>query len=73
MPKLPILSGKEVIKKLEKHGYISVRQKGSHVRLRHDDKQYKPITVPLHKAIKQGLLYKIIKDANLTMNEFNNL
>jgi len=35
MPKLPILSGKEVIKKLEKHGYTIVRHKGSHVRLKH--------------------------------------
>jgi predicted RNA binding protein YcfA (HicA-like mRNA interferase family) len=33
--KLPVLSGEEFIKILEKFGYVRVRQKGSHVRLRH--------------------------------------
>ena len=71
MPKLPVISGKEVIKKLEKHGYQITRRKGSHVRLRHFSKSdFKPITVPMHKEIKPGLLYQIIKDANLTVEEF---
>ena len=51
MPKLPILSGKIIIKKLEKCGYAVVRQKGSHIRLRHNDPCFKPVTVPLHKTI----------------------
>lgn len=71
MPKLPIVSGKEVIKKLEKCGYQIMRTKGSHVRLRHfSGSDFKPITVPLHKNIKIGLLPQIIKDANLTTEEF---
>ncbi|OGF21513.1 hypothetical protein A2Y83_04535 [Candidatus Falkowbacteria bacterium RBG_13_39_14] len=71
MPKLPIISGNAVIKKLEKHGYRVVRQKGSHVRLRHlNSFELKPITVPLHKTIKHGLLNQIIKDAKLTIEQF---
>lgn len=71
MPKLPIISGNAVIKKLEKHGYAMVRQKGSHVRLRHfNQSEFKSITVPLHKTIKPGLLNQIIKDAKLTIEEF---
>ena len=71
MPKLPVLSGKEVVKKLEKAGYRVVRQKGSHIRLRHTgDINCKPVTVPLHKTIKPGLLGQILKDANLTVEEF---
>lgn len=74
MPKPPILSGKEVIKKLEKIGYKNVRQKGSHIRLKHkENPAYKPITVPLHRTIKPGLLCKIIKDANLTIKSFTDL
>lgn len=74
MSKLPALSGKQVIGKLEKWGYKVVRQKGSHSRLRHFNKtEYKSITVPLHKTIKPGLLNQIIKDAKLTVEEFINL
>ena len=66
MPKLPVISGKDLIKVLETRGYMTVRQKGSHVRLRHDDsKTYKPLTIPLHPEIKPGLLSRILKDANL--------
>lgn len=71
MPKIPIISGREVIKKLQKFGYQITRTKGSHVRLRHFSKSdFKPITVPLHKEIKIGLLSQIIKDAGLSVEEF---
>jgi len=74
MPKLPNLSGKEVIGKLERFGYKVVRQKGSHVRLKHSDSNlHKPITVPLHSSIKPGLLHNIIKDAQLSLEEFIDL
>ena len=47
-PKLPVVSGQELIRALEKFGYVAVRQKGSHVRLRHStDPQRLPVTVPL--------------------------
>lgn len=71
MPKLPIVSGKETIKKLEKLGYIIVRKKGSHMRLHQiGNSKLKPLTVPLHKCLKFGLLHHIIKDANLSIEEF---
>jgi predicted RNA binding protein YcfA (HicA-like mRNA interferase family) len=73
MPKLPVVSGKETIKKLERAGYAVVRQKGSHVRLRSDQPGAIPITVPLHNEIKQGLLLQILKDAGLTIEQFNEL
>ncbi|HEX6386631.1 MAG TPA: type II toxin-antitoxin system HicA family toxin [Anaerolineae bacterium] len=37
MPQLPIVSSRELIAALEKAGFESVRQKGSHLRLRHPD------------------------------------
>jgi len=74
MPKLPVISGQKTIKKLEKIGYSVVRQKGSHIRLRNSNNlNCKPITVPVHKIIKLGLLRQIIKDADLSVEEFIDL
>ena len=73
-PALPVLSGKDVIHALEKAGYVQVRQKGSHVRLIDDSNpDHKPVTVPLHKEIDKGLLRAIIRDANMTVEEFGKL
>ncbi len=71
MSKLPVVSGKEVVKALEKVGYKVVRRKGSHIRMRNDkNPAAKPLTVPDHKTLKPGLLRKILKDANLSIEEF---
>ncbi|MDO9536755.1 MAG: type II toxin-antitoxin system HicA family toxin [Thermoplasmata archaeon] len=70
MSKLPVVSGRDLIKALSKIGYEVVRQRSSHVRLKvHDGSGRKPLTVPLHDPIKPGLLGHIIKDANLTVEE----
>jgi len=57
------LSGDELIRKLQKPGYVIVRQKGSHIRL---GKKYKigehPITIPNHNSIKIGTLNNILTD-----------
>ena len=47
-----------------------IRQKGSHARLRHPDGRV--VTVPLHsgKDIGRGLLRKILRDAELSRDEF---
>ena len=72
--KLPLASGIEVIKRLKKAGFIATRQKGSHVRLEKytSDKTIK-LTVPLHAELKKGTLNRIIKDAGLTLEEFERL
>lgn len=72
--KLPLISGLEVIKRLKKKGFIAVRQKGSHVRLeKFDGEKTIKITVPLHPEMKKGTLNRIIKDCNLTLEEFERL
>ena len=70
MPPLPLLDARKVIKALEKAGFEVIRQKGSHVRLRHTDGRV--ATVPVHKGqeIGRGLLRKILRDADLTREEF---
>ena len=71
MPKLPSISGKKAIKAFEKIGYQVVRRKGSHIRLRHKTEKNKlPLTIPNHKVISKGLLRKLLRDAELTIDEF---
>ena len=72
--KLPVLTGKELIKLLERWGFIVTRVKGSHHRMRNEDGRV--TTIPLHKndPISKGLLRKIIReDLLLSFEEFNRL
>ena len=69
MSRLPLLSGREVIKILIKIGYRKVRQRGSHVRLSCPGK--KSITVPDYKVVSRGLLRKILRDAEISPDEFD--
>jgi predicted RNA binding protein YcfA (HicA-like mRNA interferase family) len=71
MPKAPVISGKELIKILERIGFMIVRINGSHHRLKHPDGRI--TTVPVHKNIDlpRGLLRKIIKeDLELEVEDF---
>ena len=66
--KLPILSGRDVIRALGKLGYVVNDQKGSHIHIRHPVRC--PLTVPNHPEIARGTLRIIIKDADLTVEQF---
>jgi len=71
MPRLPILSGREIIKALYKIGYRQVRQRGSHVRLYMANR--KSVTVPNYRIVSRGLLRKILRDAEIPIDEFRKL
>lgn len=73
MSKLPTVTGKQVITALEKVGFVVQQQKGSHVRLK--DQNGRVVTVPNHanKTLGKGLLLKILKDAELSKEEFIDL
>ena len=74
MPKLPLVSAKKAIKAFEKIGYQIVRQRGSHIRMRHKtDINKQPITIPEHKTIGKGLLRKLLRDTELTIEDFSKL
>jgi len=66
--KLPILSGKEIIKALAKIGFVPVRQKGSHVFLKHVDRRR--TVVPLHEEVNKSTLMDIIEQTKLARQEF---
>lgn len=70
MDKINPLSSKKVIKVLEKIGFAQVRQKGSHLFMRHPDGRTTLITVHPGEDIGKGMIRKIINDARLTRDEW---
>jgi len=70
MTKVPSLSGKQVISALHKAGFKVIRQKGSHVFLRHNDGRTTVVPVHSGETFGPGLLHKIISDADMNREEF---
>lgn len=72
MPKLPILSGREVVQILTRHfDFQFVTQRGSHIKLRRE-KNERVITtiVPDHKELMRGTLCGVLELAEITKEEF---
>jgi predicted RNA binding protein YcfA (HicA-like mRNA interferase family) len=71
MPKLPSVSGERVVRALKRAGFVELRQKGSHVSLekRAGDKVMRTV-VPTHSELAKGTLSDILKQSNLTLEEF---
>jgi predicted RNA binding protein YcfA (HicA-like mRNA interferase family) len=67
MPKLPPLSGREIIRGLERLGFEHVSQSGSHVKLRRANIS---CVVPLHNEVKRGTLAGILRQAGVDVEEF---
>lgn len=69
--KLPVMSGRDVIKALTKVGFREVRQKGSHIILVKESKEEKRgVVVPNHKEIDKGTLLEIIRQSGLKKEDF---
>ena len=74
MSKVPSLNYPRLINALRRDGWIVIRQKGSHIRLqkRLPDETLK-IIVPAHRPIKRSTLSHILKQARLSVSDFNDL
>lgn len=72
MSRLPRISGKECIQALSKAGFYFKRQEGSHIILRRDD-PFAQLVVPNHKELDRGTLRAIIRQSDLSVDEFINL
>jgi len=71
MPSLYSLSGHQVITSLQKMNFVVVRQKGSHVVLKKQtDSGEIGCVVPNHKQLAFGTLKGILKQANISVHEF---
>ncbi len=72
--RLPSICPREVIRALERAGFVVARTSGSHCRLIHRTDPTRKITVPYHgRDLKRGTLRAIIAQAGLTVDEFNAL
>lgn len=69
MSKLPVISGMKTVKAFQKVGWIVKRQTGSHIIMERSG-SIATLSVPNHKEIKRGTLRNLIKDAELTVEEF---
>ena len=69
MSRLPRLKGKELVRLLEKAGFVVARTRGSHVFLRHTDGRV--TTVPVHSGeiVGPGLLRSILRDVELSVED----
>jgi len=67
---LPVLRPQKIIKILKKLGFLEIRQKGSHKQFQHPDGRM--TTIPVHKGrdISPILLRQILKDIDITVEEF---
>jgi len=70
---LPCLSGREVVKALEKVGFAFDHQRGSHIVVRNAQPPHRRITVPDHREVAKGTLRAIIRQAGLSVDEFKKL
>lgn len=70
--RLPVLSGREVVRAFERAGWQCARQRGSHIIL------VKPgstatLSVPDHREVAKGTLRSLLRAADLTAEEFTGL
>ena len=70
MTRLPRLTGKEIIAALKNAGFEVVRIKGSHHRLRHADGRVTTVPVHVGETIGPGLMSSILRDVEITREEF---
>lgn len=69
MSRLPVVSGRDLVRALEKVGYAVDRQKGSHIVLRHTEPPFRRVTVPDHKEVAKGTLRAILRQVGLTADD----
>jgi predicted RNA binding protein YcfA (HicA-like mRNA interferase family) len=74
MMKVPSLPYERVIKALQRAGWVVVRQRGGHIRLqKHTPTETLKIIVPAHRPIKRTTLSHILKQAKISVDEFNEI
>lgn len=67
MPRLPVVSGADAARALERLGFVMTRQRGSHMVMRRGSSG---CVVPLHRELKIGTLSGLLKQAGVSPDEF---
>ncbi len=71
-PTLRLCSGAEVVRKLKRVGWSVSRQRGSHVMMTKPDYHY-TLSIPQHGELGLGLLRALLRQADISIDEFNDL
>lgn len=69
MSRLPRLTGRELVQKLERLGFQTIRVKGSHHLLRHSDGRTTVVPVHRGETFGPGLMIKILRDTSLSRRD----
>ena len=71
MSRFPVIRAAELLKFFKGHGFVPLRQAGSHLTLYHQERDI-AVTVPIHKGhdLGRGLTLRILKDAGFTADDF---
>jgi predicted RNA binding protein YcfA (HicA-like mRNA interferase family) len=71
---LPSLSGRQLVRALQRSGFVLLRQKGSHVTMqKRSSEGYWRTVVPLHREIRPGTLSDILNQTGLSKEELAEL
>lgn len=73
MARLPVISGKQAVKAFEKAGWTVVRRGSSRHIIMKKEGMITTLSIPDHKILDRGLLRSLIRDAYVSIEEFNNL
>jgi predicted RNA binding protein YcfA (HicA-like mRNA interferase family) len=69
--KVPTLPYIQIVKALQRDGWIVVRQRGSHIRLqKHIADELLKLTIPAHRPVKRSTLSHILKQARIDLDRF---
>lgn len=66
MPKLPVLSGREVVRGLGRLGFQHISRSGSHIKLR---RASATVIVPNHREVRRGTLANILQQAGVSIDD----
>jgi predicted RNA binding protein YcfA (HicA-like mRNA interferase family) len=73
MTRLPRVSGREVVRALERAGFEVLRIRGSHTFLKHPDGRVTSVPVHSRETIGPGLMRSILRDVEMDVEAFSEL
>lgn len=68
--KYPVLKPREVIRVLERFGFLFKSQKGSHLKYVHNSDHSRIAIIPHHDVVAKGTLKSILEKSGITLDEF---
>ena len=70
-PRVPVLGYRQIIRAMQRDGWVVVRQRGSHVWLQKGTRERTlKVTVPAHTPVKRRTLSRIPNDADIDLQDF---